>query len=434
MTNSLWATGTELPSFPPLNGDLKTDVLIIGGGMAGLLCAYHLAKQGVDYALIEADTICCGITRNTTAKITSQHGLIYQKILSQFDADTARLYHQANELALERYRRLAETIPCNFETKDAFVYVLDDTRELDAELYALNKAGIPADLVKTLPLPFRIAGALRFHHQAQFHPLKLASAIAKGLHIYEHTPMLSYENGEINIPHGKIRASRIIMATHFPIINNHGGYFLKMYQDRSYVLALQNAQDVNGMYLDASGKGLSFRNQGDYLLIGGGSHRTGKHSSGWRSLEAFAKKHYPGAKEICRWAAQDCITLDGIPYIGPYSKNTPNLYVATGFNKWGMTSSMAAAVILCDLVQGRENPYAPVFDPSRSMLRPQLFINAMESTVHLLKPTAPRCPHLGCALQWNKQERSWDCPCHGSRFAKDGKLLDSPATGNLKHK
>ena len=223
MTNSLWATGTELPSFPPLNGDLKTDVLIIGGGMAGLLCAYHLAKQGVDYALIEADTICCGITRNTTAKITSQHGLIYQKILSQFDADTARLYHQANELALERYRRLAETIPCNFETKDAFVYVLDDTRELDAELYALNKAGIPADLVKTLPLPFRIAGALRFHHQAQFHPLKLASAIAKGLHIYEHTPMLSYENGEINIPHGKIRASRIIMATHFPIINNHGG-------------------------------------------------------------------------------------------------------------------------------------------------------------------------------------------------------------------
>jgi len=434
MTNSLWATDTDLPSFPPLNGDLKTDVLIIGGGMAGLLCAYHLAQQGVDYALIEADTICCGVTRNTTAKITSQHGLIYQKILRQFDADTARLYHQANELALERYRRLAETIPCDFEAMDSFVYALNDTQGLDAELDALNKAGIHADFVKTLPLPFPVAGALCFRNQAQFHPLKFASAIAKGLNIYEHTPMRSYENGSVVTPHGVIRASRIIMATHFPLINKHGGYFLKMYQDRSYVLALKGAQDVEGMIRDESSKGLSFRNQRDMLLIGGGSHRTGKHSSGWRSLEAFAKKHYSDAKEVCRWAAQDCITLDGIPYIGPYSRSTPNLYVATGFNKWGMTASMVAAMILCDLAQGRENPYASVFDPSRSMLRPQLFINGLESTVNLLTPTAPRCPHLGCALKWNKHEHSWDCPCHGSRFAKDGKLLDSPATGNLKHK
>lgn len=434
MTNSLWANTAELPSFPPLNGDLKTDVLVIGGGLAGLLCAYHLAQQGVDYALIEADTICHGVTRNTTAKITSQHGLIYQKILRQFDADTARLYHQANELALERYRRLAEIIPCDLEAKDAFVYALDDTRGLDAELDALNKAGIHADFVKTLPLPFRIAGALCFRNQAQFHPLKLVSAIAKGLNIYEHTPMRSYENGSVVTPHGAIRATRIIMATHFPLINKHGGYFLKMYQDRSYVLALKGAQDADGMIRDESSKGLSFRNQGDILLIGGGSHRTGKHSSGWRSLEAFAKKHYPDAKEVCRWAAQDCMTLDGIPYIGLYSKSTPNLYVATGFNKWGMTSSMVAAMILCDMVQGRENPYAPLFDPSRSMLRPQLFANALESTVNLLTPTAPRCPHLGCALKWNKHEHSWDCPCHGSRFAKDGELLDSPATGNLNRK
>jgi len=434
MTNSIWANTCELPSFPCLDGDLKTDVLIVGGGLAGLLCAYHLAQEGVDYALIEADAICHGVTRNTTAKITSQHGLIYQKILKRFDADTARLYHQANELALERYRRMAEDIPCDFEEKDAYLYALDDTRALDRELDALNKAGIHADFVKTLPLPFRVSGALCFRDQAQFHPLRFASGIAKGLNIYEHTPMQSYENGAVVTPRGTIRATRIIMASHFPIINKHGSYFLKMYQDRSYVLALQNAQNADGMYLDASGSGLSLRSQGDALLIGGGSHRTGKHSTGWRAAEAFAKKHYPAAREICRWAAQDCITLDGVPYIGQYSAGTPNLFVATGFQKWGMTSSMVSAMILCDLVQGRENPYAHVFDPSRSMLRPQLFVNALESTAHILRPTAPRCPHLGCALRWNRIEHSWDCACHGSRFSKDGTLLDNPAAGNLKRK
>lgn len=434
MTNSLWAQSVQLPSFAPLEGELNTDVLIVGGGLAGLLCAYLLAQEGVSYALIEADTLCHGVTRNTTAKITSQHGLIYQRLLRQFDADTARLYHQANVLALERYRRIAQHIPCDLEEKDAFVYALQDTGELDLELDALNKAGIHADFVKTLPLPFSVAGGLRFANQAQFHPLRFAAGIARELQIYEHTPMQAYENGTVVTPKGVIRASRIIMATHFPILNKHGGYSLKLYQDRSYVLALRNAQDVDGMYLDASGKGLSFRNQEDVLLIGGGSHRTGKRGGGWQVLEAFAKEHYPAATEVCRWATQDCMTLDGVPYIGPYSKSTPNLFVATGFHKWGMTSSMVSAMILCDLVQGRDNPYARVFDPSRTAIRPQLFANALQATLNLLTPTAPRCPHLGCALKWNRQEHSWDCPCHGSRFTENGALLDNPATGNLKRK
>lgn len=434
MLNSLWADTAEMPAFPQLKGDLKTDVLIVGGGMAGLLCAYMLKQEGVDHALIEADTICHGVTRNTTAKITSQHGLIYHQLLQRFDADTARLYWQTNELALQRYRDLCADIPCDFHNRDAFLYALDDLSALDRELDALSRAGVHADFVQKTPLPFAIAGALCFRNQAQFHPLMFAAAISKDLTIYEHTPMHAYKNGTVITPHGNIKASRIIIATHFPIINKHGGYFLKMYQDRSYVLALENAQDVDGMYLDASGCGLSLRNQGNALLIGGGSHRTGKRSSGWQMSEAFARRYYPSSREVCRWAAQDCITLDGLPYIGRYSRSTPDLFVATGFRKWGMTSSMAAAIILCDLVQGRDNPYAPLFDPSRSMLHPQLMVNAMESALHLLKPTAPRCPHLGCALHWNRQERSWDCPCHGSRFSEDGKLLDGPATGNLKHK
>ena len=200
------------------------------------------------------------------------------------------------------------------------------------------------------------------------------------------------------------------------------------------MLALKNAPIPEGMYLDAQENGLSLRSWGNILLLGGGGHRTGKPGGGWAELEAFVQAHYPDAKIVSRWATQDCMSLDGLPYIGQYSTATPNLYVATGFNKWGMTTSMAAAQILTDLVRGRENPYASLFSPSRSILHRQLGVNALESTVNLLTPSRKRCPHLGCALKWNTQERSWDCPCHGSRFSEDGRLLDNPSTGDLPKK
>ena len=186
------------------------------------------------------------------------------------------------------------------------------------------------------------------------------------------------------------------------------------------------------MYLDEAQTGMSFRNYENLLLIGGGDHRTGKKGGGWQELQDFALRYYPQAKEQYRWAAQDCMSLDGVPYIGPYSASTTDLYVATGFNKWGMTTSMVSAMILTDLVQGKRNPYAEVFSPSRSILHPQLAVNGFEAVVNLLTPTTKRCPHLGCALKWNPVEHTWDCPCHGSRFTEDGKLIDNPATGNLK--
>ncbi len=185
---------------------------------------------------------------------------------------------------------------------------------------------------------------------------------------------------------------------------------------------------MNGMYVDESNMGLSFRNHGELLLLGGGGHRTGKQGGCWQELERFAKEHYPSAEAVCRWATQDCMTLDGIPYVGQYAKSTPDIYVATGFNKCGMTNAMAAANLLCDLVVGKPNPCANVFSPSRTVLRPQLALNAWESAVGLLTPTAPRCPHLGCALKYNRAEHTWDCPCHGSRFTEDGELINNPAT------
>ena len=431
MQESIWQKTVELPRFPALSGAVRTDVLIIGGGMAGLLCAYELKQAGVDCLLIEADRIGGGITGGTTGKITSQHGLCYTKLVKTYGPEIARGYWSANQQALDRYRQLASEFPCDFEAKDHFVYSPEDTAVLDQELEALHAAGIPAELVHRVDLPIPTAGAVCFRDQAQFHPLKFLAGIAGGLNIRENTRACKIEKDRVWTSQGCIRAKKIIVATHFPIWNRRGLYFMKQYQNRSYVVALDGAAAPRGMYLDGSGSGFSFRTQGDLLLLGGGSHRTGQESTGWESLSEFARVHYPGSRQIARWAAQDCMTLDAMPYIGRYSLHTPWLYVATGFNKWGMTGSMVSALLLRDLLLGSENPYAHIFTPSRSMLHPQLAVNALDTALHLLKPTAPRCPHLGCALEWNPWEHSWDCPCHGSRFSESGKLLDNPAKRDL---
>lgn len=429
--DSVWSESVKLPSFKTLSEDIKTDILIIGGGLAGLLCAHMLDKSGADYELVEAERICGKITKNTTAKITSQHGLIYAKLISRFGIEKAQLYLKANEAALGEYRKLCQSVDCDFETTNAYVYSLEDRKKIYDEILALNRLGYFSGFIKETTLPFHIAGAAEFKNQAQFNPLKFASEVARGLNIYEKTRVLELVQNTAITSGGKIKANKIIVATHFPFINKHGSYFLKMYQSRSYVIALENAQNVNGVYLDEAENGMSFRNYKNLLLIGGGGHRTGKRGGNWNELQDFAKRHYPKSKEKYRFATQDCMTLDGVPYIGNYSKNTPDLFVATGFNKWGMTSSMAAAMILTDLVQGKKNQYAKVFSPSRTILRPQLAINAAEAMISILKPTIKRCPHMGCALKWNKNEHTWDCPCHGSRFSENGKLIDNPATGGL---
>ena len=430
--NSIWSDSVRLPSFEQLKKDIKTDVLIIGGGITGILCAHMLEQVGVDYVLVEADKLCNGITKNTTAKISIQHGLIYHKLVKRFGLEKARMYLDANVAALQEYRKLCQNIDCQFETKDNLVYSLNSPAKLEKELHALNQLGYTADYVGKLPLPLSNAGAVRFENQAQFHPLKFLAEISKGLSIYEHTKVRELMPNTAMTEYGRITAQNIIVTTHFPFLNKHGSYFLRMYQHRSYVIAYENAPDVKGMYVDENDKGFSFRNYDNLLLIGGGDHRTGKHGGNWKEISEFATAHYPDAQARYYWATQDCMTLDEVPYIGAYSKKTENLYVATGFNKWGMTSAMTAAMLLRDMITKKVCPYAPVFSPSRTMLRTQLFINAFEATTNLLTLTTKRCPHLGCALKWNPQERSWDCPCHGSRFTETGELIDNPATDDLR--
>lgn len=428
---SVWHDDAAANNYPELQGDIKTGVLIIGGGIAGLLTAYTLRQRGVDCVVAEKSRVLSGNTQNTTAKITFQHGLIYHKLLKSYGKEKATQYLFANKSALDKYSLIAQKIDCDFEYKDNYVYSRDDREKLETELEALSEIGYDAELLDSVPLPVDTVGAVCFRNQAQFNLLKFLYGISKNLNIFENTFVREMQGTTAVTDKGKITADKVVVSTHFPFINKHGSYFLKLYQHRSYVIALENAQNVDGMYVDEADKGLSFRNYGDMLLLGGGDHRTGKNGGNWAELRSFAKKHYPSSQEKYYWSAQDCMSLDGIPYVGNYSKNTPNLYVISGFNKWGMTSAMASAEIISDMIEGKHNEYQDVFSPSRSILKPQLFINAFESAVNLLTPTTKRCPHLGCALKWNKAEHSWDCPCHGSRFDEKGKVLDNPANGDI---
>ena len=434
---SIWQNEVTMPRFPALQKDIKTDVLIIGGGISGILTAYFLQQAGIDYILVEKSRICSGTTGYTTAKITLQHGLIYDKLFTIFGREKAWKYLEANRQAMDEFARLCQEIDCDFERMDNYVYSIDDRRKLEQEAKALMLLGYDAKLCDTPALPMKTVGAVCCPEQAQYQPLKFLAWIAKDLNIYEETFVREMTENTAVTDFGKIRAEKVIVTTHFPFINTHGSYFLKMYQHRSYVLALRGTKDTStnmqlrGMYLDEDKKGLSFRNYGDILLLGGGSHRTGKKGGNWKELREFAGQYYPDAREICAWAAQDCMSLDHVPYIGHYSGRTYRLYVATGFNKWGMTGAMVSARLLFDMVTEKENDFADVFSPSRSMVRPQSLVNAFEATKNLLTPVPKRCPHLGCALKWNNVEHTWDCACHGSRFSEEGKVLDNPANGDL---
>ncbi|MBE7029156.1 MAG: FAD-dependent oxidoreductase [Ruminococcaceae bacterium] len=431
MRESIWKDDLKLSNEKELLCDITTDVLIIGGGICGILCAYFLKEKGIDYILTEGERIATKTTLNTTAKITSQHGLIYTDILKKYGKESALKYLKVNEEAILKYKEICKNTDCDFEEKYSSVYTLGNIKKLEEELNTLNSLGFDAYFTKETELPFKVKGAINFKGQAQFNPAKFISQISKNLNIYENTYIKKISGNYAYTKNHKIKAKVIIVATHFPFINTHGMYFLKLYQERSYVSAFKTSTRLEGMYVDENDLGLSFRSYKDLILIGGNNHRTGKENSKWDKINSFKDKYYPDLELKFMWANQDCISLDNIPYIGLYSNNTPNLYVATGFNKWGMTSSMVSAMILTDMILGKKNEYQDVFSPQRKMYKPKLLVNGLESTINLISPATKRCSHLGCALKWNKKEHTWDCPCHGSRFDKDGKVINNPAKKNI---
>lgn len=427
---SLWNDTISLPTFQKLESDINTDVLIIGGGIAGILTAYFLKEQGVDCVLVEKNRICCGNTSNTTAKITSGHGFIYSEIMKNFDIYTAKQYLEANNYALEKYKNIAKNFDCDFEIKDNYVFS-SDIKKIQEEINTLNRMKCEFEYVEKLDLPIQTVGAIKFKNQAQFHPLKFINSIIKDLNIYENTFIREIKDNLALTDRYKINANKIIITTHFPFLNKYGCYFLKQYQHRSYVVGIETKKLVNGMYVSNENNGFSFRNYKNLLLIGGGGHRTGKNGGNYRIIEDLIKDKFSDAKIKYRWAAQDCISLDSMPYIGNYSKNTSNLYVASGFNKWGMTGSMISAILLTDKILNNENQFFDVFDPARKTVKKQVLLNVSESFVNLINPIGKRCPHMWCTLKWNEIEHSWDCPCHGSRFDKKGQIIENPANQNL---
>lgn len=429
---SIWKATSQLnTSGQSLKHDCITDVLVIGGGLAGVLCAYNLQQQGVSCILVEKHQIGASNTGNTTAKITAQHGYIYHDLINKMGPEKARQYYDINTMALREYRYLAKTIDCDFQEQTAYIYARNNPGKLMKEQQAYERLKIRYEHLPHTRLPFKTEGALGLPRQAQFHPLKLIAALLPKINYYENTFVTEVNDRTVRTSSGhRITAEHIVLATHFPMVNVPGLYFMKMNQSRSYVLALEQAPAPEGMYIDVEAEGYSFRKYDNMLLLGGGGSKTGTDRGGYRQLRDFARKYYPEATERYAWSAQDCMSLDSVPYIGRHRRKTTNLYVATGFNKWGMTGAMSAALVLTDLITTGRSRYRQLFSPQRSMLQPKLFANMLSSTLHLVTP-GKRCTHLGCRLQWNPQERTWECPCHGSRYAESGRVLDNPAKKGL---
>lgn len=431
---STWVDSTNLTQYPRLEENIKSDVVIIGGGIAGLLTAYILQNSGISCVVLEADRICNGITKNTTAKITMQHNLIYSKLIDEFGKEMAQKYFRANNLAIEKYKELCQNIECDFKILPSCVYSLNKPRAIEREARAISELGGSPQIINKIEVPLRIASAVKVENQAQFNPLKFLKNISENLTIYENTKVTNIKDNVVQTENATVMANKIIVTTHFPFINRRGFYYIKMYQERSYVLGLENAQNLNAMYIDDTGKGLTFREDNDLLLIGGYSKRTGDTEGCMEKLRSISKKLYPSSSIKYAWATQDCMTPDGIPYIGHYSGSTDDLLVATGFNKWGMTSSMISAMILSGIVNNKDDEFREVFSPNRPFLnQKQTYMNVAETFKNMIRPTTKRCSHLGCALKYNKQEHTWDCPCHGSRFEKSGDIIDNPAKKGITH-
>lgn len=470
---TIWQVESAAPR-PPLEGQINADVCVIGAGVAGLNCAYLLKEAGLNAVVLEAGRVGAGTTSRTTGKVTAQHDLIYDFLSRTSGGEAARAYAEINQTALETYARVVrdEGIDCDFVRADSFVFARGDATSLENERKAMERAGLDAYLTEESELPFPVTASLGLRNQAHFHPMKYLNALARLVPVYENSRALDVEEKIVRTARGSVRADRVVVATRFPFLNAPGYYFLRMHQEMSCILALEGPRPLSGMHIDRADGGLSLRPWRNLTLVCSGSWRTGENAgSQYAELERKAAEMFPGARPGARWSAEDCVTQDRLPFVGPYGAHTQDMYVATGFGKWGMSLSMAAALILTELIQGRESAAARLFSPRRApthgmkALGDDMIASVKGFARHLklpedALPDVPAgearvvelsghkvgayrdpdgkihavpltCPHLGCLLSWNPDDLSWDCPCHGSRFDVDGNLLDGPAQDNL---
>jgi len=489
--SSYWIATAARTDYPSLEENVDVDVAIVGGGIVGITTAYLLKKAGRKVAVIEADRILNGTTGHTTAKITSQHALIYAKLKKDMGDELARQYAEANESAIHMVASLVKdnNIDCDFKWQPAYIYTraAKYIREIEEETRAAASLGIKAEYLDKVPLPFSVEAAVRFDDQAQFHPLKFLQSLAQiipgdGSHIFENSPAIDIEKDPAQVvtrSGNKVRAEKVIIATHYPFFDGGGLYFSRIYTDRSYILAVKiQEQFPEGMYINAEDPNRSLRSlsgpEGDLVLVVGEKHKTGDGDNlnqHYQNLLDYAHSTFNVSEVKYRWSTQDCMTLDGIPYVGNLTPRNPDFYVATGFGKWGMSNGIASSMILSDLIVKGDNPWAPVYNPSRFNLgslksfavqnldvAKELIVGKIEKypddvevargEARVISRNGQRCgayrdeedrmyyvdttcTHLGCELMWNDAERTWDCPCHGSRFSYTGESIEGPAFNQL---
>ena len=493
---SVWLATTRECSFPPLDRPVEADVAVLGAGITGLTTALMLKNAGLRVAVVEAGRVGGATTGHTTAKVSTQHGLIYSRITDKFGEDGARAYAEANQVGLDTIESIIREhdIDCDWERRPAYAYTeqADTVESIESEVKAAQKAGLPAHLVHETELPWEVEAAVRFDDQAQFHPHCYCMALAKlidgdGSRVYEHTRAIDVTEGSpcaVETDRFDVYAPFVVLATHLPFLDQ-GAFFAKCHPEREYAMAIALDEPLpGGMYISADSPTRSVRQHPfgnrELLILAGDSHKTGQGGDTedhYDALERFARARFKVRSIEYRWSTQDQMSVDGLPYIGKLRRGSDRLYVATGFNKWGMTNGTVAGVLITDQILGRDNPWVDLFDPHRmkplasaksfvkenlnvakrfvaDRIAPeQLEIAAPEDlapgegrvvlgegggqvalsrdddgTLHAL---SARCTHLGCLVKWNHAERSWDCPCHGSRFGQDGRVLEGPAVRPL---
>lgn len=486
---SLWLDGVDRPRRPSLERDLEVDVAVVGAGIVGLTAAFELQRGGAEVAVLEGRRVAAGVSGNTTAKLSSLHGLAYDSIASTHGREAARTYGEANEWGIARAEELASElgIACDLLRKPNFTYTEDPARrrEIEAEVEAARAAGLPASFTEETDLPFAVAGAVRFEGQAEFHPVKYLLGIAAALEragtpIFERTRAIGVDRGRVRTEAGpRVSAERVIVATQLPFLDR-GMFFARAHVARSYATSIRvRGAPPQGMYLQAESPGRSLRaarwDREQLLIVGGESHDLGHGDPVERfgALERYARDRFDVADFVHRWLAHDYMPADGLAYVGRLWPLSDTVLTVTGLRKWGLAMGTAAARMLADDILDRDNDWAPTFDPRRlPSLRstPGLVKHNAESglrffadrvkrrgdgadlapgegrvigdglgqkAVHRdpdgkLHAVSARCTHLGCIVRWNLAERTWDCPCHGSRFGARGDVLNGPATGTLK--
>lgn len=494
MNKPLWLDNYDLNNFPQLTNDLETDVLVIGGGITGITTAYLLGEEGYRVTLVEAEKLLHGTTGHTTAKVTLQHSLVYKTLIKKHGINKAQAYKDSHIIAFNLIKDNIKNleINCDYETVTSYVYTESDKyiNNIEKEYEASQKLGINSFITENLSLPYKVKCALGFKEQAHFHVVKYLTPLIDDFsknddcYIFEKSKVFKVKEDN-NMCHTyftsgvKVKSRHVVVASHYPVNDPHNFYFTKLKPSMTYLISAKyNVEFENADYINVEKPIRSIRthpyNDERLILIGGENHQCGhtrpdvKHYS---NLENFGKKHFAIEEPLYRFSTQDFYTFDNLPYIGKINPKSPQIIVATGYKKWGMLTSHVAAILARDLITNKNTEYEKLYKPTRitDKLSCKFFCYNLKSVGRLVGGRLKKmpkefdvsegmgkivsykgkkygvykdensevfivnvvCPHLKCILTFNNEHKTYDCPCHGSRFTYKGKYLDGPAIKNL---